>query len=268
MKELYSFHVERKIEKEVPHVKKTKDGPVETTKKVTESVKTRIVFSKPSLTQLEDAEFFYGQKFNEYINAGFLTKAMLSKKMSEIGGISHENIEKELEKVLNENIEASRVIEFFEGAKDLNESQKAELKEARDTFVTSRAALHNYETNLRSQFSQTADAKAEIKVIEWLVLNFSFFEEEVEDDKKLFHIFEGDSYDEKRSYLISLQESEEEEITDPIDLRNLRLHNDSFEKLIQVASLWYNKIAENQEDIDKALKDIFEEESSDEEPKE
>ena len=99
-------------------------------------------------------------------------------------------------------------------------------------------------------------------------MNFSFFEEEVEDDKKLFHIFEGDSYDEKRSYLISLQESEEEEITDPIDLRNLRLHNDSFEKLIKVASLWYNKIAENQEDIDKALKDIFEEESSDEEPKE
>ena len=47
--------------------------------------------------------------------------------MSEIGGISHENIEKELEKVLNENIEASRVIAVFEGAKDLNESQKLDL---------------------------------------------------------------------------------------------------------------------------------------------
>ena len=34
MKELYSFDVKRTVEKEVPHVKKTKNGPVETTKKV------------------------------------------------------------------------------------------------------------------------------------------------------------------------------------------------------------------------------------------
>jgi hypothetical protein len=31
----------------------------------------------------------------------------------------------------------------------------------------------------------------------------------------------------------------------------------SFETLARVASIWYNKIAENQEDIDKALKDMF-----------
>jgi len=34
MKELYSFDVKREVEKEVPHVRKTKNGPVETTKKV------------------------------------------------------------------------------------------------------------------------------------------------------------------------------------------------------------------------------------------
>ena len=34
MKELYSFEVKREVEKQVPYVKKTKDGPVESFKKV------------------------------------------------------------------------------------------------------------------------------------------------------------------------------------------------------------------------------------------
>ena len=93
MKELYSFDVKRTIQKEVPHIKKTKDGPVETTKKVKKTIKTRVVVSKPSVADVEDAEFFYGQKFNEFINAGFLTKAMLAKKMGDIGGMTSKKSE-------------------------------------------------------------------------------------------------------------------------------------------------------------------------------
>ena len=257
MKELYSFKVERQIEKEVPHVKKTKDGPVETTKKVKKKIKNRIVFTKPSISRVEDAEFFYGQQYNQYINAGFLTKAMLAKKMGDLGGLTSKTTEQRMQRVVVDSMDSSRTIEFFAGTKDLNEEQKEQLQEAKEMFASSRIELHEYESALRSQFSQTADSKAEVKVIEWFVLNFSYFEEELEGGKKeLFPIFEGDDYDEKRNFMLGLMEPDED-IEDATYLRSKNLYKDSFETLIRVASIWYNKIAEDQESIGKSLKDLF-----------
>ena len=112
MKELYSFVVKREVEKQVPYVKKTKDGPVESFKKSKTTVKNRIVLVKPSMSDVEDAEFFYGQKYNSFINSGFLTKAMLAKKMGDLGGMTSKKAEDVMSAVLLENIEASRVIEL------------------------------------------------------------------------------------------------------------------------------------------------------------
>jgi hypothetical protein len=266
MKELYSFHTERTIEKEVPHVKKTKDGPVETTKKVKKKIKNRIVFAKPSILDLEDAEFFFGQKYNEYINAGFLTKAMLSKKMGDIGGLASKTLEEGMNQAVVDNMEASRTIAFFEGAKDLNDAQKEQLSEAKELFASTKARLHDYEVNIRSQFSQTADAKAEIKVIEWLVLKFSFFEQEIEKKKELFPVFEGDDYEQKRLNLISLQEPSDSQLEDPIFVRSKKIYDDCYDQLIRIASIWYNKLGDDQKSIDQAIKDLFsdEEKESDE----
>ena len=261
MKELYSFDVERVIEKQVPHVKKTKDGPVETTKKVKKKIKNRIVFGKPSILDLEDAEFFYGQKYNEYINAGFLTKSMLSKKLGDMGGLTSKISQEAMEQIIVDNMEASRTIEFFDGGKNLSEEQTEQLQEAKKTFASTRVRLYEYESNLRSQFSQTADSKAEIKVIEWLVLNFSYFEDSINDKKDLFEIFEGDEFEQKRMFLISLQEAEDEDISDATFLRAKNIYNNSFEKLIRVASIWYNKMGNDQESIGKAMSELFDPEA-------
>ena len=48
------------------------------------------------------------------------------------------------------------------------------LREAKEDFVSTRKIITDYEIALREQFSQTADAKAENKLIEWFVFNFSF----------------------------------------------------------------------------------------------
>ena len=171
MKELYSFDVKREVETEVPHVRKTKNGPVETTKKVKSSIKTRVVVRKPSVADVEDAEFFYGQKFNEFINAGFLTKAMLAKKMGDLGGMTSKRTEDILAELAVENTDAARVIEFFGEAKDLSEEQKKQLADAKVAFASTQTQIRDYETSLRGQFSQTADSKAEQKLIEWFILN-------------------------------------------------------------------------------------------------
>jgi|TARA_B100000900_G_scaffold415234_1_gene444364 hypothetical protein len=261
MKELYSFDVKREVEKEVPHVRKTKNGPVETTKKVKSSIKTRVVVAKPSVADVEDAEFFYGQKYNEFINAGFLTKAMLAKKMGDLGGMTSKRTEDIIGELVVENSDAARVIEFFGEAKELSEEQKKQLEDAKVAFASTQTQIRDYETSLRGQFSQTADSKAEQKLIEWFILNFTFFEESLkEDDKKeLFPFFKGENYVEKRSYLLRLQEKDDD-VEDVQFLKKQKLFEKSYQTLVRVLSVWYNNYGNDQKSIDAALKEVFEDE--------
>ena len=75
MKELYSFDVERKIEEQVPYTRKTKNGPIESTKKIKKTIKNKVFLKKPTGSDIENAEFFYGQKYNEFINGSQIVAA-------------------------------------------------------------------------------------------------------------------------------------------------------------------------------------------------
>lgn len=260
MKEIYSFSATKKITKATPILKQNEAGEtVESTKEVEETISTRVIFAKPSMATIEDAEFFYGQEFNKYINAGFLTKAMLSKKMGDIGGFASKLSIEGLQKSILDNMSAAKTIEFYGGSKDLNDEQKEKLAEAERVFVQTKSEVFEYEQIMRSQFSQTADAKAEQKLIEWLVFNQSFYEEKIGDKTQLFPLFEGDSFDEKRSNYLGLCENFED-IEDPSLLKIKYIFDQAFTPLVRVASIWYNKIAEKPEDIEKAMKEMFEEE--------
>jgi len=160
-----------------------------------------------------------------------------------------------------ENSDAARVIEFFGEAKDLSEEQKKQLEEARVTFASTQTRIRDYETSLRGQFSQTADSKAEQKLIEWFILNFTFFEESLkEDDKKeLFPFFNGENYVEKRAYLLRLQEKDDD-VKDVQFLKKQKLFEKSYQTLVRVLSVWYNDYGNDQKSIDAALKEVFEDE--------
>jgi hypothetical protein len=58
-------------------------------------------------------------------------------------------------------------------------------------------------------------------------------------------------------FLISLQETEDEDIEDPTFLRAKNIYNQSFEKLIRVASIWYNKMGNDQKSIETAMNELF-----------
>ena len=55
-----------------------------------------------------------------------------------------------------------------------------------------------------------------------------------------------------------------EEIKDSVLLKLKNIFDGSYTTFIRVASIWYNKIAEDQDSIEKALKDIFEIEKAEE----
>lgn len=258
MKELYTFVVERKIEKEETYLKKSKGQSVEATRKVIESKPHRIVLAKPNHGDIEDAEFFYGQKYNELINAGFLTKAMLAKKMGDSGGMSSKLTSDRINRLFLDNMEASKTVEFFSGSKNLTEEQKEQLKQAEETFIGSKKELAEYEEMMNAQFRQTADAKAEQKLIEWLVFHFSYYEDEIDEKKQLFPVFKGDDYEEKREFYLTLA-GDEEDIDDAPTIKVKKIYDESFNTLIRAINIWYNKMGTDQESIDKVLKELFDE---------
>ena len=238
MKELYSFQISRKA----------------TSGKSKKTIKNKICVKKPSPSEIEDGEFFYGQKFNEYINAGFLTKAMLGKKM---GDIMSENDEDRMQKVMLENIEAARVVEFYGESEGLDEEQEEKLENAQKKFISTQKEIYEWQTAISNQFAQTADSKAEQKLIEWFVFNYSFYEDKIDDKTDYFPIFQGETFNDKRNFYLK--------ITDPdADLKNedLLKSKSIFEKshdtLIKVVTIWFNKMGEDQKSIAKSMKDLFE----------
>ena len=260
MKELYSFKIKRKTKEKVPFEKKNSKGEVEEAFKIkTKSISNRVVFYKPSFADIEDAEFFYGQQYNEYINAGYLTRLMLNKKIGDVGGSSSKLSEEVMNKAFLDNLESSKTIEFYEGQDNLNEEQKLKLEEAKETFISSQKTITQYEEFHRSQFNQTAEAKAEQKIMEWFIFNYSFYEEEIKDKAEMFPLFVGETFDEKRSHYLTLCE-DEEDIENSEDLRNKSIFNESFVTLARVANIWYNKMGSNEKEIKQTLKDLFEDE--------
>ena len=248
MENLYTFQIDRKKKSN-----KSKKTP-----------KTKIVVTKPSVAEVENGEFFYGQKFNEFINAGFLTKAMLSKKMGNLAGLPSAEDADRLQTLMMENVEAARVVQFYGEAKKLDKEQQEKLKNAQEDFVNTQKEIYEYQELIRDQFSQTADAKAEQRLVEWFIFNFSFYEDVVDDKKGLFPIFQGETFDDKREFYLGLSE-EKLETKDKDILKIKEIFDGSYETLIRVISIYLNKLGNDQKSVDKAMKDLFEQEPKEEE---
>ena len=166
MKELYSFPIKRKVKQKVSVEKENAKGKiVETFKTKTKTVSNRIVFAKPSFADIENAEFFYGQQYNDFINAGYLTRFLLNNKIGDSGGSSSKLSSEIINKAFVDNMEAAKVIEFYEGQKDLNEEQKKELEEAKEMFAETQRTVAEFEQFYQIQYNQTAEAKAEQKLM-------------------------------------------------------------------------------------------------------
>ena len=188
---------------------------------------------------------------------------MLSKKMGDLGGFSSKQANERLQSLLLENVEAARTVQFYGGSEKLTKEQEEKLKESKEIYVATKKEIADYEASIRDQFNQTADAKAEQKLIEWFVFNFSFFEDEVDDKKELFSLFEGENFNEKRNYYLNLSD-QDSEITDPTFLKHKNIFEESYEGLIRAVSIWYNKLGQDQESIEKSMKELF----TDDEPAE
>ena len=241
-------------------MKKLYTFPIDIDKK-----KVEVFVAKPSQSEIEDAEFIYAQKFNQLLQDGFLSKAMMNKKFGDIGGIFSDKNNKELSAAVLELLDAKKKIEFYGGSKTLSPSQQEELERANATYAMLQKKIVEGDLALESMFSKSADAKAEEHMVKWFILNMSYYVAEIEDgDSKKsqeFKLFEKPTFHEQIEQLSSLFEEPEE-----FDSENLKLKKEIISKAFvligRVLSVWYNGYGTDQESIQKSLNEFFPNEHS------
>lgn len=243
MKDLYTFSVSCSI----PNSKKKE--------------KVDIVIKKPNNSMIENAEFYYASKFNEYMNAGFLSKAMVQKKLSDLGGVFGKSTEEDITNEITNIFDAQRIVEFYSSSEEeLTEEQKQKLDKAKKLLAKSQKTLAEYNVNVSAMFNQTADVKAQEKLIKWFALFCSFYRESVGNKVNDFELFEGASLKEKESFYSLILDEEYDE--KDLDLcRKASIIQEASETIGQVMAIWYNGLGSDQKEIKKQL-DFFKSEDS------
>jgi hypothetical protein len=185
-KELYSFSVDREVEKEVSSSKvDRKTGEkITVTKKVKETQPLIVKLKKPSRRELEDAELEFSVEMSRCIKKGILTKAMLAKKYSDTGGLMSEDDASELvdnyKKIFDLQSEYSRL----EIVQNKNEKQQSRTSEIAEELAIVRRKIVETESNYQALFDHTADVKAQNRLILWYVVMLTYIQENEDDSPK------------------------------------------------------------------------------------
>lgn len=224
--------------------------------------KVESFLAKPSHSQIEDAEYVFGQKFNQLLNDGFLSRAMMNKKFNDIGGLFSKKTTDEISKKLLELMEAKKTIEFYGGAEKLSKEEEKELKEAEKAYAIIQKQITENDVSLEQMYSQSADSKAEEHMVKWYVLNNSYFVAKVKKGEELkeenFKLFEGANFEEKRQELDQFLEELEEE-DDSLLSKKKKIVAETIVPFQRVIALWYNNIAEDQKSSEEGLKKFYSE---------
>lgn len=208
-KELYSFSVDREVEKEVSSTKTDKKTgeQITVTKKVKEIEPLVVKLKKPSRRELEDAELEFSVEMSKCIKKGILTKAMLAKKYSDTGGLMSEDDAKDLVDNYKKIFELQSEYSRLEIIQNKNEKQTERVSEIAGELANVRRQIVETESNYQALFDHTADVKAQNRLILWYVIMLTYIQESEEDTPKPY--FGPGSFDDKLDEYYKKEESDD-----------------------------------------------------------
>jgi hypothetical protein len=239
MKKLFEFTVPKEIEVEEIEISKNEKGEeIKTTKKIKKKEQVKLFLRKPTRALFDEAELFYGVRLSEGIKAGLLTRALLSKRFTNDGGVLSEE---------EKNVYATLYVALFERQNEFqklsikDESERTEEEKARYKQVIAeltelRTQIQDFETAQASLFDQTAENRARNKTILWWVLQLAYTVDEKGEENPFF----GDGTYENK---IRIYDNMEENGSDFESL--------ACRKLAYFVSFWYVGRASSQEEFEK-----------------
>lgn len=249
-KELYSFEV--KTVKEVEDKTTTKDEKtgeeITVTKKVKKEVPVRIVIKRPSRRLIEKAETQYTIKLSELMKLGVLTRAMVTKKYADTGGVLTETEALYLTSRYKRLAEIQKdFVNLGIKSENLSAEDRVKFDAVTEEINTIRREIAETESNYSFIFQHTADMKATNHVILWYSIMLSYIEEQKDGGQPEWTPFyKGETYEEK---LEDFYEKEENADSFYLQVK---------QKLAYIISFWYHGAIATKEDFVKLEKDINE----------
>jgi len=205
IKTLYEFDVS--IVREVDEVTTRQEGDktVTETAKVKKPVKHYFAFQKPSRVQRELAEEERAIWWTRYVEKGIMPEAQLLKTYNNYGGVLSDE-----EKVSYQTMQSSLLVAMDDlRATQVNEREnRAKITELADKIVDLRNRIIDFRQARDVFFDTTAESKAKGKLIEYLVLHFSWHRDDETKDWQPF--FPGNTTDEKNVSRDLLEENNDE----------------------------------------------------------
>jgi hypothetical protein len=203
MKKLYTFSI-NKIEK-IETKTKQEDGSILVTFK-DEITPVKIAIKKPDRLETDEYQLVYDAEYSKAILSGVATIDMMRKALLNAEGLNAQvdmehmdNVFRDLQKYQNtyqklvfDNAPESEVLETEEIIKNLTK-EVMEYKEREESF-----------------FSRTAESRAKRKTIFWCVLNLLFFERIVDGKEVYEPVFEGSTFESKKSLYYNLIEESDD----------------------------------------------------------
>lgn len=186
IKTLYSFPVILQVETDETITREQDGKTITETSKVKRPTTHYIAFKKISRAEREDADVEKSAWHYEYVKKGLMPEAVLLKTYGNVGGILSDDQKKEY---LDLRVKMKQKLEEEVFARAHNPDDKVVLEALSREIIMLRDEIIAFEQEQASFFENTAEAKARLKVIQYLILHLSYVRES--EDKPWVPFFKG-----------------------------------------------------------------------------
>lgn len=243
-KYLYNFTIFEEKETFTEEVSTNEENGEQTIikKRATEKVPVQIFIKKPSRRQIEDADLEYSVEISKCIKKGILTKAMLAKKYSDIGGAMSEQESTKLVDLYKLIYDSQTQLTRLESISQKTEEINFKISDTIILLQNSRKEIVEIESSYRSLFDHTADSKAQNKVLLWYILNLSYIKKSIDNEPSPY--FKGSTFEEKLENFYEKEESSDQQ------------YFQISKKLSTLMAFWFFNQASTTEDFEELDKKI------------
>ena len=234
IKLLYEFEINEKVKKQKPIEKEIDGQKVTVLEDVIEEVPVKFAIKKPSRSKIEEGDIIYASTFGNLVSLGLITKAQLTKKLIDSGGLLSKNEEELYISSYNELQE--KLKEARELSDKENKTPEENKKETDLIMEINKISkrINDFESVQTPLFENTADVKARNKSITWFTTELAM--KKVGEEYK--PIFDGFTENEKLDKLDQIYEDIES-----IDAQAVM-------RISECVSLWYFGKASKQDEFE------------------
>lgn len=206
LKSIYEFEVKKQIEVDKVETREENGATISVTTKVKEDRPIYFAIKRPSRNEKEEGEMHRAAYFALCVERGIITQAALRKKYGDTGGIYTNEEEKQysiLRGKLRDSLEQYQLLSV-----NLEEKDRTKRDEIFEEIFEIRRKIIEFENSATLFYQDTAESKARNKLIEYFILNLTYFKDDAE--KEWVPFFKGETTEEKTKYLASLEDNDDE----------------------------------------------------------